>query len=142
MILSKRNTRGLSTALLVAVCIGCGSSAPFEYIPVSGQLTYEDGSSIPAPGMKLQFEPLDAPVVEGFHARTATANLNAEGKFNEATSYKFGDGLIPGKHKVAIGYANDKAGKLLVPMSATNLGSTEIIVDTANLPLEIKVPKP
>ncbi len=142
MILSALSTRVFYTVLLVAVCVGCGGSAPFEYIPVSGQLTYDDGSSIPAPGMKLQFEPLDAPVVEGFHARTATADLNAEGEFNEATSYKYGDGLIPGKHKVAIGYANDKAGNLLVPKSATNLGSTEIIVDTANLPLDIKVPKP
>ena len=118
----KLNVRLVSLLSLALISVGCGSSAPFEYIPVSGQLTYEDGSTIPASGMKLQF--------------------HAEGKFSEATSYKFGDGLIPGKHKVAIGYATDKAGKLLVPKTATGLGTTEIIVDTAQLPLAIKVPKP
>ncbi len=138
----KSSYRFVFVFVLLGTCLGCGGSNPFEYIPVSGQLTYEDGSIIPAPGMKLQFQAVDPPVVEGMHARIATADLNAEGKFKEATSYKFGDGLIPGKHKVAIGYATDKSGKLLVPKSATGLGTTEIIIDTASLPLEIKVPKP
>ena len=138
----KLNVRLVSLLSLALISVGCGSSAPFEYIPVSGQLTYEDGSTIPASGMKLQFQAVDPPVVEGMHARVATADLNAEGKFSEAWCYKFGDGLIPGKHKVAIGYATDKAGKLLVPKSATGLGTTEIFVDTAQLPLAIKVPKP
>lgn len=134
----------LNTSLLILalLCAGCGSSAPFEYIPVSGQLTYVDGSIIPTSGMKLQFQAVNPPVVEGMHARIATADLNTEGKFSEVTSYKFGDGLIPGKHKVAIGYATDKSGKLLVPKSVTGLGTTELIVDTAQLPLKIKVPKP
>lgn len=127
---------------LVALCLGCGSDAPFSYIPVSGQLTYEDGTPLPAKGMKLQFEPLDAEPVNGMHPRVATADVDGQGRFAHATSYKYADGLVPGRHKVAIGYATDENGKLLVPESATSLGTTELVVDTANLPLEIKVPRP
>ena len=135
--------------LLQVVCLnalllltGCDDGNPFDYVPVSGRLSYEDGTPIPATGMKLQFEPIDIKSAGGMYARVATADIDAQGNFANATSYKYGDGLVPGRHKVAIGYATDKNGKLLVPKSCTTLGSTELIVDTASLPIEIKVPKP
>lgn len=128
---------------LATVCLGgCSDSAPFSYVPVSGRVTYEDGTAIPASGMKLQFEPLDAQTVNGMHPRIATADLDSEGRFSNATSHKYGDGLVPGKHKVAIGYATDKNGNLLIPKEDASLGETQLTVDTANLPFEIKVPKP
>lgn len=126
----------------LAVCGGCDDGVPFDYIPVTGQITYEDGTPIPASGMKLQFEPLDAQVVNGMHPRIATADVNAEGKFTSATSYKHGDGLVPGRHRVSIGYATDKEGKLLIPKKNASLASSDLIVDTETLPLEIKVSKP
>jgi hypothetical protein len=129
--------------VVVSQLIGCNSgSSPFEYVPVSGRVTYEDGSIIPASGMRLQFEPVNANPVNGMHPRTASTSLDGKGHFTDATSYKFADGLVPGRHKVAIAYATDKDGKLLVPESCTSLSTTELTVDTANLPLEIKVPKP
>lgn len=122
--------------------MGCRSNGPFQYIPVHGQLTYEDGSTIPAKGMRLQFEPLDVTAKNGMFPRTASTGLDAEGRFGEVTSYKYGDGLVPGRHKVAIAYATDAEGKLLVPKECTNLATTPLVVDTAELPLAIKVPKP
>jgi hypothetical protein len=127
---------------LLTVCGGCSDGNPFEYVPVSGQLTYEDGSLIPAGGMRLQFEPLDVTPIDGMYPRPASTGLDAEGRFAEVTSYKFGDGLMPGRHKVAIAYATDKAGKLLVPQSCTHLSTTPLVADTAELPLKILVPKP
>jgi hypothetical protein len=127
--------------LLALMCVillgGCkDSSSPFEYIPVSGKATYEDGTPIKA-GIRLQFKSLDQNAIEAAHPRPALTTLDAEGRFENVTSYKYGDGLVPGKHQVAILDADN-----LVPQEYTNVNSSPLIVDTASLPLEIKVPKP
>ncbi len=127
---------------LFAMLVGCGDGTPFQYIPVEGQLTYEDGSTIPAGGMRLQFVTLDVKPKKGAFPRPATTGVGSQGRFENVTSYKYGDGLVPGKHKVAIFYATDKKGNLLVPKECTHVSTTPLIVDTASLPLEIKVPKP
>ena len=124
------------------VSIGCNSGSPYKYIKASGKLTYEDGSPLPSRGVRLQFDSQDAPAVANAHPRPAVANVNDKGEFDCVTSYKYGDGLIRGKHKVAIEQATDQKGQLLVPREYTSIASTPLTVDTANLPLEIKVPKP
>ena len=134
--------RSQSVAVLaVLFCLGCGSDSPFEYIPVEGILTYEDGTPLPAEGIQLKFISLEAPVVEGASPRPAIAHVNSEGQFNQATSYKFGDGLIPGRHKVAILYAKGKDGKPLVPAKYASTQKTPLVVDANESPIEIKVPK-
>ena len=125
-----------------AVCIGCGPHSPFDYVKTSGKITYEDGSAIPSGSIRLQFAAQDAPAVEGAHPRPAIANVNDKGEFDCVTSYKYGDGLIPGKHKVAVQQATEQKGQLLVPKEYTSVATTPLLVDTANSPLEIKVPKP
>jgi hypothetical protein len=128
--------------LAAALCAGCGSGEPFDYVPVQGKLTYEDGQLIPAAGIVLQFETQDAKPVNGMHPRPAQASVDAQGVFTQATSHKFGDGLIPGKHKVAIYYATDAKGRLLVPKEYTHLGTTPLVVDTGDGSMDIKVPRP
>jgi hypothetical protein len=122
-------------ALVLLSCAGCGDKGPFQYMPVQGKLTYEDGSPIPAVGIMLQFESLDAKPVGEMHPRPAMASVDSNGVFTCATSLKYADGLIPGRHKVALHYATDAKGKLLVPKPYTHLGTT-----AGNM--EIKVPKP
>jgi hypothetical protein len=121
---------------------GCGSSgSPFEYVKVSGKLSYEDGSPIPAEGIKLIFDS-QAPPIGNAHPRQGSAMVNPAGEFKDITSYKYADGLVPGKHKVSILYATDAKGKLLVPPECTKANSTSLLVDTADSPFDIKVPKP
>jgi hypothetical protein len=127
---------------LAATACGCGSRSPFDYDEVSGKVTYEDGTPIPGGGLRLRFEALDAPPVENAVPRPAFANANGDGVFDCATSYKYGDGLIPGRHKVAIEVGNGPQGKPLVPKEYLNVSTTPLEIDTANSPLEIKVPKP
>lgn len=122
--------------------VGCGDSGPFKYIPVSGRLTYEDGTPLPAGGIRLGFKTLDAQPVGNAFPRPAEAVVDAQGNFASVTSYKPNDGLIPGKHKVTLYYATDKQGKLLVPKDYADPSTTPLIIDTASLPLEIKVPRP
>ena len=130
----------LATAMWLA---GCGDSgSPFDYIQVSGQLVYEDGSPIGKDNMRVQFVSIDQSTVGQAHPRPALASLDREGRFESVTSYKYGDGLVPGKHKVAILDAEDPSGKLLVPLEYTNVNSSPLIISTEDLPLEIKVPKP
>lgn len=130
------------TGVLLVVCLGCGPGGPFEYVAVEGVLSYEDGTPLPVGGIRLKFIAQDAPIVEGASPRPATAHLDSKGHFNCATSYKYGDGLIPGKHKVVILNAVGKGGKPLVPSDYTSTRRTPLIIDTSTLPLEIKVPRP
>ncbi len=128
--------------LILALLPGCGgSNSPFDYVPVEGTLSYEDGSQIPAGGIKLIFDS-QAPPVGDAYPRPATVIVGREGKFDKVTSYKYGDGLTPGKHKVSILYANDAGGNLLIPREYINGATTPLVIDTADLPLKIKVPRP
>ena len=138
------NRIGLVLGLMASahVLCGCGAREPFDYIPVQGKLTYDDGQPIPAAGIVLQFAAQDAKPVNGMHPRPAQASVDAQGIFTQATSHKFGDGLIPGKHKVAIYYATDAKGRLLVSKEYTHLGTTPLEIDTGDGNIEIKVPKP
>jgi hypothetical protein len=124
------------------LCLGCGPRSPFDYVQVSGRITYDDGTPIPSGGIRLHFAAQDAPTVENAHPRRAIANVNDKGEFECVTSYKYCDGLIPGRHKVAVLEATDAAGKLLVPAAYTSISTTPLVVDTEEAPFDIKVPKP
>lgn len=126
---------------LLGMCAGCNSGSPFDYLQVSGTVTYEDGSPIPASGIVLQFVAQDAQPIGDAYPRAAKAMVDKSGHFDCATSYKYADGLVPGHHKVAIHYATNAQGKSLVPKEYTNISTTPLMVDTAKLPFEIRIPK-
>jgi len=132
----------LVAAATIAFCIvllGCGSNAPFGYVPVQGKVTYEDG--IPVTAGQLQFE-AQSPPKGNFHPRPAVASIKSDGTFDAVTSQKYGDGLIPGKHKIAFIFATDAQGQPLVPQDYTSMATTPLTIDTADAPLHIKVPRP
>ena len=134
------------TALMLLCLAGCSDGNPFDYVPVSGRLTYEDGTPIPAGGMRIGFTVMDVAPKDGAFPRPAEAVVDAQGNFSSVTSYKPGDGLMPGKHKAAIYYATDAQGKSLIPKEFGHASTTPLIVevteDSADAPLEIKVPRP
>jgi hypothetical protein len=121
--------------------IGCASGSPFEYEKVSGKITYEDGTPIPGGGLRLRFISQDAAPVDQAYPRPAFANVDAQGVFDYATSYKHGDGLIPGKHKVSLERDSDLNSQPAVPKEYLSINTTPLIVDTADAPFKIKVPK-
>jgi hypothetical protein len=123
-------------------CVGCGSTSPFDYVEASGRVAYEDGTAIPAGGIRLLFAAQDAPKVEGAYPRPAVAEVNEKGEFACITSYKYCDGVIPGRHKVVVEQVKDKNGKELIPKEYTSIATTPLLVDTEQLPFEIKIPKP
>ncbi len=122
---------------IVAGCLlalGCGSGDPFDYVPVEGRVVYEDGS--PVTGGQLQFTSL-APAQGTAHPRPAGASISSDGTFKDVTSHKYGDGLVPGKHKVSFIFAAD-----LVPPEYQSAATTPLEIDTADSPLTITVPRP
>lgn len=131
-------------AATIIPCAGCGSGNPWEPIAVSGKVAYEDGSAIPVNGMKLYFKPQTPPIDAKTFPREGAASVGPDGAFANATTYKYADGLIPGKHKVmVVAYAAD--GRKLspaIPKEFTQMATTPLEVDTDNLPLEIKIRKP
>jgi hypothetical protein len=87
---------------LLLAPIGCSRSAPFEVVPVSGKVTYADGSPIPATEVRLAFIPQDVASSGGAHPPMAEGVAQADGTFRELTTYRFGDGAIVGQHRVTV----------------------------------------
>ena len=127
-----------------ASAVGCSESNPYDLVDVSGTVAYEDGSLIPAGSIMLKFDPEAAPLDAKTHPRKGFALVNvADGTFEYATTHKHADGLVAGKHKVlVVAYAAEGKAGNFVPKEYLRPDTTPIEVDTANLPLEIKIKKP
>lgn len=142
MITIVRNWGFAYLALIMVTSLGCGSGNPWDPVKVSGKVTYEDDSPIPG-GMRLYFIPQTPPIDDKTFPRQGGTNVGAEGTFDAVTTYKFGDGLIPGKHKVVVSAGGRGArGKPTVPPEYGAEETTPLEIDTADSPLHIKIRKP
>jgi hypothetical protein len=139
-----RSVRPLIAAAILATAAGCGSGRPWDTVAVSGKITYDDGSVIPVQSLRLYFAPQTPPVDAKTFPRQGSVGVNpADGRFDRVTTYKDGDGLIPGKHKVVVAaYDGGRDLSPKVPREYTTAATTPLEIDTANLPLEIKIRKP
>ncbi len=129
--------------LLLAGC--SGNNDPFSYVKVSGTVTYDDGTVIPANNMKLSFVSETEAAGNKF-PRPGTALVDGKtGKFGCPTSHTPFDGLVRGKHKVLIVVASGQ-GPLpgnLVPPEYADRKKTPLEVDTDNpASFNLKVRKP
>ncbi len=95
-----------------AVLTGCGGSAPFAIAPVSGKVTYDDGSLIPGDRIVIRLIPEDVKAVGKDVPSAAMGEVNpVDGTFAGLTTVKFQDGAIPGKHKVVVeAFKKDPSG--------------------------------
>jgi hypothetical protein len=128
--------------VVVLACVGCNSGQPFDYVPISGRITYEDGTTLPIDGtLRLTFYS-DAPPVDGkYHPRPGSAFPDQNGDFADAMTMRPGDGLTSGTHRVTVGYMGRSATGI-VPDECTLKNKTPIVVDTSQQPFEIKIPRP
>jgi hypothetical protein len=97
---SRFEARPVSRLLLVLPFVvlfaSCGSNLP-ETVRVSGQVTF-NGQPPPAAGSVL-FLPIET--AEGFPSRPASGAFGVDGRFT-ATTFKPGDGLMPGKYLLSV----------------------------------------
>jgi len=136
----------LASNVILVVFFGCGSGRPYDTVSVSGEISYEDGSRIPASQITLIFIPQVAPLDAKTHPRPAVAEVDVnDGTFSELTTWEFGDGAIPGKHKIQVHAYDelDEPSPSVPPVygspSTTPL-EVEIRHKTTDLKLTIKKP--
>ncbi len=136
--------RLFTVAALSLMLVGCGGSGnPFDSVPVTGKVTYEDGSLIPVSGMKLYFHCL-VPPKDGLHPRTAAVSVGSDGTFKDVTTHKYADGLVFGQHKVSIDCRENGTLTKKIPKQYATPTTTPLIIEVteSGQVLEIKVPKP
>ena len=100
-----RKARSPVAALWITLTLpaGCRSNNPFSYVQVSGKITYDNGSLIPADSMVLAFIPQGGSLDAKTHPRPGRTTVNrATGEFHAVTSHTINDGLPRGKYKVVV----------------------------------------
>jgi len=132
-------------ALLLAALTGCGPARP-KTVAVDGRVLF-DGQRPPQPGM-VYFAPLEP--AAGYPRRPGRAAFDADGRFR-ATSFNDGDGLVPGRYRVAFDCwasppkAEGLPSKGLVPPPYDNPGTSplELVVkpDAGSLTVEFDLRK-
>jgi hypothetical protein len=127
--------------LLLAGCGGTGN--PFDSVPVSGKVSYEDGSLIPVQGIKIYFHCLEPPK-DGMHPRPATVGVGPDGTFKDVTTYKYADGLVLGRHKVSLVCQEGGTLTTKIPKDYALPAKTPLVIEVTESGqfLEIKIPKP
>jgi len=135
---------GVVLALMIASAFGGCKRQPFACVPVSGKVTYEDGSLITADRIRVTFlsqTPAKDPKV---HPRQGAALVDVKtGAFDSVTTYVPRDGIVPGEHKVLIEcFSGRELRTDLVPDEYANPEKTPLTVDSSNSPFDFKVRKP
>ena len=147
MLLSSHTAIGmyrLALLLPLVLCgVGCGRDNPFELVKVSGTLTYDDGTLIPANLIILKFEPLAVALDTKTHPPSGMSYVNVtDGTFDVVTSYKYADGLVSGQHRVLVSATASGAPTTLIPGEYIDSDRTPLLVDTADSPFRLVVRKP
>lgn len=78
---------------------GCGTGGDAAVVPVRGKVTIADAA--PVKGGTMTFNVIEP--AEGYPRRPGTAKFAADGSF-VASSFKEGDGLVPGTYTAVIQY--------------------------------------
>ncbi|QDT00938.1 hypothetical protein [Adhaeretor mobilis] len=125
-----------------SLLMGCGDSdTAYDIVPVEGKVTFVDGS--PIPGAFVQFVPQTPPVDAKTVPRPGIAGLAEDGTIEQVTTYDYGDGLVQGKHKVIVSSKTGGGQRTnAVDPKYSSASSTPLVVDTADMPFDIKVEKP
>ena len=141
---------GLMVGLAASSCIlGCGSSAPFDFVPVHGKVTYEDGSLIDADSILVTFNPILSEEKGKTVPPGGQTNVNVQdGTFSAVSSHRANDGVAVGRHKVVIvafkkGPNGSPAPTAAVPAIYRQESSTplEVEVESSDQFLDLKVSK-
>ena len=121
---------------LAASLTGCGSGAPFDIVSVSGKVTYQDGSLIPADRIVVTFVPQDVAAAGKDAAASAIGDVNvADGTFSGVTTQTHNDGAIVGRHKVLVQALKTGPAGVGEPTAAVPARYAKV----ATTPLEVEV---
>ena len=133
----------LATITLLGLA-GCSGGEPFDYVKVTGKVTYEDGSRIPADYITLTFVPQSQAASQAIHPPPGLAEVNvADGTFAAVTSRTYGDGIVPGRHKVLVqAFVGEMERSDAVPAEYCDESQTPLVVHVADAPFELRIRRP
>ena len=139
---------GAAASVAVSALLGSyltGSAEPFRYRPVSGQVTYADGTILPAEGLQIVFYPQNVATDVRNRARAGRAVVDGRtGMFSSVTSRKAKDGLLRGRHKVTLHLpeaASEQLGQVFDP-EYSDVSRTPLSIDVTTVPIVISIEKP
>ena len=129
--------------VLVAVS-GCGDSKPYSCVKVSGKVTYDDDSLIPADEIRLTFLSQTPPIDPKIPPHNGTVDADGKtGQFDYVTTFVPKDGIIVGDHKVVVQcIKNGREMKELVPREYSDREKTPLKANSSQSPFVFKIPKP
>jgi hypothetical protein len=132
---------------LAASGTGCGAREPFDYVKVSGTVTYEDGSLIPGERVVVMFLPQMKALNPTTYPRPGIAEVDVRtGRFECVTSHKYCDGVVPGEHKILVEAMTSVHKPLLgppaVPAEYRAADRTPLLVDSRDSPFHLLIRKP
>lgn len=122
---------------------GCGHQAPFDIVPTSGKVQYEDGTPIPGNRLVVEFHSQAPPKNAKAHPRKGVAECDRNGNFATVTTWKYGDGAIVGLQKIVLlSLDGQQQPTGAVPSDYANPSSTPLAVEVivGGPPLEFKIP--
>ena len=136
----------LLTVMWVMLAAGCGGDAPFDIVPISGEVAYEDGAPVPGMVISVTFVSQADPLSAKVHPRPAFATVNAEdGIFPVVTTWKYGDGAIRGRHKVTVtslGPDNNPTGAVPEIYASPTTTPLQVEVTKRNQHFQLKIRRP
>ena len=140
---SATSTISLASALALAAVSGCGSSDPYPVEKVSGKITYEDGSLIPASPLRLIFVAQVPTVDPKTPPKNGVAVVNVKtGEFSSVNTYGSKDGIIKGEHKVFVQcIVNNIQSRTLVPTEYSDANKTPLKVKSSDSPFTFRDPQ-
>jgi hypothetical protein len=101
-------------------CAGCtsGSGSLPSLISVKGKVTYKGQ---PVTTGVVQFEPDD-------YGRNASGNIQSDGTY-ELTTFKPGDGVVAGHHRISITDTGRQGGRDVVPKKYARPNTSKLTAD-------------
>jgi hypothetical protein len=147
---SRSDVHFLSALIFAIIALaGCNSDMPFDMVPVTGKVTYEDGSLIPADSIQVKFNPILTGPKTNISPPGGHTEVNVQdGTFSAVSSHRANDGLVVGRHKVVVVALKKDASGSTKPTDAVpeiyrqeSTTPLEIEVTSSDQPLDLKVRK-
>ena len=129
----------LATLFLLAVTLGCGSKV--QTVKVHGKVAFTDGSVPKGEVARVHFDPVRADSQRVL--KEAAGEIQSDGSY-ELTTFKSGDGAIPGQYKLFFEVFKTYMGReSLIPARYADPAQTPftVTVESRNKPMEFKLDK-
>jgi len=94
--------------VVLVILGGCGGSEPFALLPLTGKITYDDGSLIPGDRVVVCFVPVERQSrgKDVFSGSQGELDMKS-GQIVGVTTHKYADGTMAGRYKVTVAAVKD-----------------------------------